>query len=85
MMGNRENHEPLRTRKLLMHREEMSKLWGKIEQRGYNLVPLKLYFKNGYVKVEIGLGKGKKAHDKRASTKEKEAKRELSRVMKKNR
>lgn len=84
-MGNRENHEPLRTRKLLLHREELNKLWGKLEIKGFSLVPTKMYFKAGKVKIEIGLGRGKKSHDKRASTKEKEAKRELDRVMKKNR
>lgn len=84
-MGSRDNHEPLRARKLLMHREELSKLWGRIEIKGFNLIPLKIYFKGGLAKVEIGVGRGKKAHDKRASTKEKEAKRELSRAMKQNR
>ena len=80
--GSYENHDPLRARKLLMHREELSKLWGRIEIKGFNLIPLKIYFKGGRAKVEIGIGRGKKAHDKRASTKEKEAKRELSRAMK---
>jgi len=84
-LGNRANHEPLRTRKLLLHRAELSKLWGRSEIKGYNLIPLKLYFKKGIVKVEIGLGRSKKAHDKRATTKEKEAKRELARVSKKHR
>lgn len=83
--GSYDNHDPLRARKLLMHREELSKLWGRIELKGINLIPLKIYFKGGIAKVEIGVGRGKKAHDKRASTKETEAKRELSRVMKKSR
>ncbi|MCB0405181.1 MAG: SsrA-binding protein SmpB [Bdellovibrionales bacterium] len=81
-MGNRENHEPTRTRKLLLHREELEKLWGKLEVRGYSLVPLKMYFKEGRAKVELGLGKGKKSHDKRASKKEKDVKREIARAMK---
>lgn len=82
MHGNRENHEPTRTRKLLLKHSELSKLWGKLEIRGYSLIPIKMYFKAGIAKIEIGLAKGKKAHDKRASTKEKEAKRELAKVAK---
>lgn len=84
-MGNRENHEPLRTRKLLLHRSELSKLWGKLELKGYSLIPTKMYFKGGKAKIEIGLGRGKKAHDKRDSTKEREVRREMDRAMKKNR
>jgi SsrA-binding protein len=80
--GNRENHEPLRTRKLLMHREELSKLWGRAEMQGNNLIPLKLYFKKGRVKVELALAKSKKAFDKRASIKEKENKRAMDRLKK---
>jgi SsrA-binding protein len=83
--GNRENHEPMRTRKLLLHRAELSKLWGKSEIKGYNLIPTKMYFKKGVAKVEMALAKSKKAHDKRASTKEKEAKRDLDRIKKKSR
>jgi len=64
-MGNRENHEPLRTRKLLLHKKEVDKLWGKCQIKGYTLIPLKLYFKKGIAKVELGLGRGKKLHDKR--------------------
>jgi SsrA-binding protein len=81
-MGNRENHDPLRTRKLLLHRSEMEKLWGKIEIKGYSLIPLKLYFKKGLAKVQIGVGRGKKSHDKRAATKEREAQRDLAKVTK---
>jgi SsrA-binding protein len=81
-MGNRENHEPLRTRKLLLKHSELSKLWGKTEIKGYALVPLKMYFKKGLAKIEIGIGRGKKSFDKRASTKEKEAKRDMARVVK---
>ena len=81
-MGSRENHEPLRTRKLLLHEEELNKLWSKLEVKGYSLIPTKMYFKKGLVKIEIALGKGKKTFDKRASTKERDAKRDLAKVMK---
>jgi len=81
-MGNRENHEPLRTRKLLLHHSEISKLWGKSEIKGYALIPLKMYFKNGIAKVEIGLGRGKQAHDKRQVTKEREAQRHMAKITK---
>ena len=80
--GNIYNHEPLRTRKLLLHKKEIAKLWGKISQQGLTLIPLKIYFKNGRAKVEIGLAKGKRQYEKRASVKEKEAKREIERHMK---
>ena len=80
--GNRANHEPLRTRKLLLHRAEMNKLWSKTEIKGYNLIPTKMYFKNGLAKIEVGVGRSKKDFDKRAATKDKENKRELQRVSK---
>ena len=80
--GNIMNHEPLRTRKLLLHKEEIRKLLGKMTQKGYALVPLKIYFVRGKAKVLIGLVKGKKAHDKRDTIKDKESKRELERVVK---
>ena len=76
--GNRGNHEPKRLRKLLMHDREIQKLIGKLAS-GYSLIPLKMYFKNSYAKVLLGLGKGKKAHDKRQSLKKKQAKREIER------
>ena len=79
-LGNRANHEPLRTRKLLMKAEELKKLWGKIEIKGYSLVPTKLYFRKGIAKIEIALGKGKKAPDKRQATKDRDVKREMDRV-----
>ncbi len=72
--GNRYNHDPLRTRKLLMHRKEINKLIGLTKEKGYSLVPLKLYLKNGFAKVLIGLGKGKKTYDKREDLKRKDAK-----------
>ncbi len=78
------NHDPLRTRKLLLHREEIRKLIGKVEQKGLTLVPMKMYLKKGYVKVTIGLGKGKKLHDKREDLKQKQDKRDMARMMKGN-
>ena len=80
--GNIMNHEPLRTRKLLLHREEIRKLIGKITQKGFTLIPLKIYFVRGKAKVLIGLAKGKKAFDKRETIKEKESKREVERAVK---
>ena len=70
--ANRMNHEPLRTRKLLLHKREIRRLIGKIEQRGYTLIPLKFYFANGKVKVDLGLAKGKKLFDKRETLKKKD-------------
>jgi SsrA-binding protein len=78
--GNRYNHEPLRTRKLLLHRREIVKLIGATKEEGYALVPLKMYLKNGYAKVLIGLGKGKRKYDKREDLKKKEAKRDIERA-----
>lgn len=78
--GNRQNHEPQRTRKLLMKKAEIQKLWGRSELKGMSLIPLKIYFKKGIAKVELGVGKGKKLHDKRQSTKEREVKRTLDRL-----
>ncbi len=81
--GNIQNHDPLRTRKLLLHRKEINKLWGELTQKGLTLIPLKIYFKKGKAKVEIGLCKGKKQYEKREVLKEKEARREIERHMKK--
>lgn len=80
--ANRQNHDPLRQRKLLMHAREIRKLMGKIAERGYSLVPLKLYFKDGRVKVELGLAKGKKSYDKREAIRKKDERRELERMAK---
>lgn len=80
--GNRENHEPLRERRLLLHRREIDRLGAAVNEQGMAIVPLQLYFAKGKAKVEIGLGKGKKLHDKRATLKEKEAKREMDRSRK---
>ena len=77
------NPDPVRTRKLLLKEDEIEKLVGKIEQRGYTLVPLNLHYKGGFVKLEIGLAKGKKQHDKRDVEKEKDWKREQEQLMKK--
>ncbi|MFH2058590.1 MAG: SsrA-binding protein SmpB [Pseudomonadota bacterium] len=78
------NHETLRARKLLLHSYEIKKIWSKIKERGYTLVPLKIYFKNDKIKVQIGLGKGKKLYDKREDIKKKDMKRDLDRERKKN-
>ncbi|MFE8702254.1 SsrA-binding protein SmpB [Cytobacillus sp. FJAT-54145] len=78
--GNRYNHDPERTRKLLLHKKEISKLIGETKVAGYSLVPLKLYLKNGFAKLLIGLAKGKKNYDKREDLKKKEAKREIERA-----
>ncbi|MRR53305.1 MAG: SsrA-binding protein SmpB [Deltaproteobacteria bacterium] len=80
--GNRENHDPDRMRKLLLHKKEIAKLFGKIREQGYSVVPLRLYFKNGLAKVEIGLAKGKKLYDKREVMKEKDQKRDMSQALK---
>jgi len=77
--ANRLNHDPLRTRKLLLHKKEIKRLIGKVEQRGYTLIPLKLYFVNGKVKVDLGLAKGKKLFDKRETLKKKTMEREMER------
>lgn len=74
--------DPIRTRKLLLRAEEISKLIGKVEQRGLALVPLNLHFKNGRIKLEIGLGRGKKQHDKRSTAQEKDWARERERLLK---
>ncbi len=75
-------HDPLRLRKLLMHRREIDRLIGKIEQQGYTLIPLDLHWSKGKVKATIGLAKGKKLHDKRAAQKERDWQRDKQRIMK---
>ena len=79
--GNRWNHQPLRTRKLLLHRREIERLIGALEREGRTLVPLELYFLNGKAKVALGLAKGTQAHDKRESLKQRIADREMSRAL----
>lgn len=83
--GNRLNHDPLRIRKLLLHAREIRKLYGKSRERGMTLVPLKVYFKNGRIKVELGVGRGKKIYDKRETMKTKADKREMQQSMKRQR
>jgi SsrA-binding protein len=78
--GNRYNHDPLRTRKLLLHRKEINKLLGATKEQGYSIVPLKMYLKNGFAKLLVGLAKGKKNYDKRDDLKKKDAKREIDRA-----
>ncbi|HEY6644934.1 SsrA-binding protein SmpB [Povalibacter sp.] len=77
--------DPIRTRKLLLNRAELSRLVGAVERRGYTLIPLELYWKNGRAKLKLGLAKGKKEHDKRDTSKDREWQREKSRVMKHSR
>ena len=80
--GNRFNHEPDRPRKLLLHRREIDYLAGRVRQRGYTLVPLKLYLKRGWAKVELGIVRGKKLYDKRATIARREAERRMAQVLK---
>ncbi|MDT8858704.1 SsrA-binding protein SmpB [Alkalihalobacillus sp. MEB130] len=80
--GNRYNHEPTRARKLLLHKKQINTLIGQTQQKGYSLVPLKVYIKNGFAKVLIGLAKGKKNYDKRETLKRQDAKREVDRALK---
>lgn len=80
--GNRFNHDPLRPRKLLLHKKEIAKLAGAVQREGYSIVPLKIYIKDGFAKILIGLAKGKKIYDKRQDMKKKEAQREMERAFK---
>lgn len=79
--GNRFNVDPVRTRKLLLHKSEINRLYGKVKQQGLTLVPLKVYFTKGKVKVEIALAKGKKLYDKRDAMAEKDARRDVEREL----
>ena len=79
--GNKFNHKPKRPRKLLLHRREIAKFVGKASQRGYTLVPLRMYFKEGRAKVELAVASGKKLHDKREAAKKADAQREIRRAM----
>ena len=80
--ASRDNHDPLRPRKLLLNKGEIKKIIGKLNERGFSLIPMSLYFKNGRVKMKIGLGKGKKLYDKRQDIKDRESKREVDRANK---
>jgi SsrA-binding protein len=84
-MGNVYNHKPKRPRKLLLHRREIAKFVGKASQRGFTLVPLRMYFKRGLAKVEIAVAKGKQTHDKRQALKDADAKRDIRRAMSRKR
>lgn len=79
--GNRYNHEPMRNRKLLLHRREIDQLQAKVETKGLTLIPLKLYLKGGKAKIELGLCRGKKLYDKREAIAERDAKREIERTI----
>lgn len=79
--GNRYNHDPLRTRKLLLHRREINKLIGLTKEKGYTLVPLKIYIKNGLAKLDLAIAKGKKLYDKREAMKKRDAEREAQRAL----
>jgi SsrA-binding protein len=81
VQANLMNQEPMRPRKLLLHRKEISSLIGKVKQKGYTLIPLRLYFARNHAKVEVGLGRGKRQYDKRAAIAEREAKREIARAV----
>lgn len=80
--GNRENHEPRRKRKLLLRKPEINRLIGKTQQKGYSLIPVEIYFKGGYAKVKLGLGKGRKEYDKRRKIKEKDEQRRIEKKLK---
>jgi SsrA-binding protein len=80
-MGNRLNHKPKRPRKLLLHKREIEKFAGKASQRGFTLVPLRIYFKEGRAKVELAVARGKQMHDKREATKKADAEREIQRAI----
>jgi SsrA-binding protein len=82
--GNQFNHEPKRKRKLLMHKREIMRLLGKSREKGLALIPLRVYFKNGYAKVEIALAKGKKSYDRREDMAARDAKRDMERALKGN-
>jgi len=79
--GNLMNHEPIRPRKLLLHRKQIATLIGKVRQKGYTLIPLRVYFVRNHAKVEVGLCRGKREYDKREAIAERDAKREIARVM----
>ena len=82
-MGNFFNHDPLRERKLLLHKQELKRLTGKLNEKGFTLIPLRMYFKNGRVKLELGLARGKNLHDKRRTIQDRDMKRDMQREIKK--
>ena len=77
-----DNHDPVRIRKLLLHNYEIKKLYGKLNERGYSLIPLRLYFREGKVKMLLGLAKGKRQYDKRESLRQRDQKRDMDRIKK---
>ena len=79
--ANLMNHEPMRPRKLLLHRKQIATLIGKVKQKGYTLIPLRVYFSRNHAKVEVGLARGKREYDKREAIAERDAKREIARAM----
>lgn len=81
VQANLMNHEPMRPRKLLLHRKQIATLIGKVKQKGYTLIPLRIYFARNHAKVEVGLGRGKRQYDKRQAMAERDAKREIERAM----
>lgn len=82
--GNWQNHDPGRSRKLLLHREQIDQLAGKVQAKGYTLIPTRMYFKRGMAKLEVGVARGKKSYDKRDSIAEREAQREIQRALKRD-
>jgi SsrA-binding protein len=83
--GNRANHDPTRPRKLLLHRRELDRLYAQLREKGLTLVPTRLYFKDGRVKVELALARGKDVHDKRRAVADRDAKRQIERALKERR
>ncbi len=79
--GNRNNHDPMRPRRLLLHRSEIRRLYGKVKEQGLTLIPLKIYLKGGIIKMELALGRGKKLHDKRQTMKKRDADRDIQRAI----
>ncbi|MGB2599865.1 MAG: SsrA-binding protein SmpB [Candidatus Omnitrophota bacterium] len=78
---SREDYDPLRPRKLLLHKAQIKQIWTGLSQKGYTLVPLKIYFKRGHAKMEVALARGKRQYDKRVTLKEKQARREMDRAL----
>ena len=79
--GNRNNHDPIRARRLLLHRSEIRRLYGQLKEKGLTLIPLKIYIKGGIIKLELALRRGKKLHDKRQSMKKRDTQREIERAL----
>ena len=79
--GNIHNHDPLRPKRLLLHRSEIRRLYGKVKEQGLTLIPIKIYLKGGIIKMELALGRGKKMHDKRQTIKKRDAERDVERVL----